>query len=60
MSVKELHYNTGMEDKTFAVTVGEGDEAFTVYYDDYGNAEECALAYRQDGFNVKVEVSLLH
>lgn len=43
------------ETLTYAVTVGEGVEAFTVFYDDYGNAAECALAYRQDGFEVKVE-----
>ena len=49
-----------MESKTYAVIVGEGDEMFTVYYDDYGDAEECALAYRQDGLAATVEVSLLY
>ena len=41
---------------TFAVTVGEGVDAFTIYYDDYGNALECALAYKQDGMKVSVEL----
>ena len=45
-----------MKEETFAVTVGEGDEAFTVFYDDYGNAAECAFAYRQEGFKVQVAV----
>lgn len=45
-----------MKEETFAVTVGEGEEAFTVYYDDYGNAAECALAYRQMDMKVKVEL----
>ena len=58
--IKELQYNFRMESKTYAVIVGEGDEMFSVYYDDYGNAEECALAYRQDGLAATVEVSLLH
>lgn len=39
---------------TYAVTVDSGAEAFTIYYDDYGNASECALAYQQDGFKVKI------
>jgi len=42
--------------ETYAVTINEGDEAFTIYYDDYGNAAECALSYRQDGFKVKVDI----
>lgn len=45
-----------MKEETFAVTVGEGAEAFTVFYDDYGNAAECAFAYRQNGFKVKVDL----
>ena len=45
-----------MKEDTFAVTVGEGEEAFTVYYDDYGNAAEYALAYRQMDMKVKVEL----
>ena len=40
--------------KTYAVIINSGPEAFTIYYDDYGNAAECALAYRQDGFSVEV------
>ena len=45
-----------MQEETYAyaVTVNSGPEAFTVYYDDYGNAAECALIYRQDGFDVEV------
>lgn len=39
---------------TYAVTVNSGPEAFTIFYDDYGNAAECALAYRQNGFKVEV------
>jgi hypothetical protein len=39
----------------YRVEVGEGDERFTIYYDDYGNAAECALAYRQQGFKVSVK-----
>lgn len=41
--------------ETYAVIVGEGDETFTVYYDDLGNACECALAYRQQDMIVRVE-----
>ena len=44
-----------MKKETFIVIVGEGDEKFSVHYDDYGNAAECALAYRQMGFEVKIE-----
>lgn len=40
--------------KTYAVIINSGPEAFTIYYEDYGNAAECALAYRQDGFSVEV------
>ena len=39
----------------FIVIVGEGDEKFSVYYDDYGNAAECALSYREQGLKVEVE-----
>jgi hypothetical protein len=39
---------------TYRVEVGEGREKFSVYYDDYGNAAECALAYREQGFKVVV------
>jgi hypothetical protein len=42
--------------ETFAVIVGEGEEAFTIYYDDYGNACECALSYREMGQSVKVQI----
>ena len=35
---------------TYRVEVGEGGYKFSVYYDDYGNAAECALAYREQGF----------
>ena len=38
----------------YQVEVGQGDEKFSVYYDDYGNAAECALAYREQGFEVTV------
>jgi hypothetical protein len=41
--------------ETFVVIVGEGDERFSVYYDDYGNAAECALSYREMGQKVVVE-----
>jgi len=34
----------------YRVEVGEGGYKFSVYYDDYGNAAECALAYREQGF----------
>lgn len=43
-----------MHNNTYAVTVNSGPDAFTVFYDDYGNALECADAYRQDGFEVEV------
>ena len=39
---------------TYRVEVGEGEEKFSVYYDDYGNAAECAQAYREQGFKVVV------
>jgi hypothetical protein len=39
----------------FIVIVGEGDEKFSVYYDDYGNAAECAQSYREQGLKVEVE-----
>lgn len=39
---------------TYRVQVGEGEEKFSVYYDDYGNAAECALAYREQGFKVVI------
>ena len=45
-----------MDMETFAVTVGEGRDAFTIVYDDYGNACECALAYREQGLSVRVEI----
>jgi hypothetical protein len=35
---------------TYRVKVEQGDGQFSVYYDDYGNAAECALAYREQGF----------
>ena len=38
----------------YRVEVGEGGEKFSVYYDDYGNAAECAQAYREQGFKVVV------
>jgi hypothetical protein len=41
--------------ETFIVIVGEGDEKFSVHYDDGINAAECALAYRQMGFEVKIK-----
>ena len=40
---------------TYRVEVGEGEEKFSVYYDDYGNAAECALSYREMGQKVRVE-----
>ena len=40
----------------FIVTVGEGRDAFTIVYDDYGNAQECALIYREMGLVVKVRI----
>lgn len=40
----------------YIVIIGEGDEKFSVYYDDYGNAAECALAYREMGQPVKIEI----
>ena len=40
---------------TFIVIVGKGKEQHSVYYDDYGNAAECALAYRQMGEDVRIE-----
>jgi len=40
---------------TFIVIVGKGDDQHSVYYDDYGNAAECALAYRQMGEDVRIE-----
>jgi hypothetical protein len=40
---------------TFIIIVGTGKEQHSMYYDDYGNAAECALAYRQMGFEVKIE-----
>lgn len=40
---------------SYSVEVGEGDEKFTVYYDDLGNAAECALAYREQGFEAVVK-----
>ncbi len=52
MEIKEQTYNSSM---TYRVEVGEGEEKFSVYYDDYGNAAECALAYRQQGFKVVVK-----
>lgn len=42
--------------ETYTVTIGKGEEAFTVYYDDYSDACECALAYRQQGMSVRVEL----
>jgi len=46
---------------TFIVIVGKGDEQYSVYYDDYGNAAECALAYRQTGEEVRiVEMKEIH
>jgi hypothetical protein len=39
----------------FIVIVGTGEEQHSVYYDDYGNAAECALAYRQMGEKVRIE-----
>ena len=42
---------------TYRVEVGKGEEKFSVYYNDYGNAVECALAYRQQGFEVVVTES---
>lgn len=51
VEIKEHSYNSVM---TYTVEVGEGEEKFTVYYDDYGNAAECALAYREQGFKVVV------
>lgn len=41
------------------MTVGEGDERFSVYYDDYGNAAECAQSYREMGQRVEVETKEL-
>lgn len=38
----------------YRVEVGEGDYKFSVYYDDYGNAAECAQSYREIGFVVVV------
>lgn len=37
------------------VIVGSGAEQFSVYYDDYGNAAECALSYRKQGCEVRLE-----
>ena len=48
---KEQLYNSVMK---YRVEVGEGREKFSVYYDDYGNAAECAQAYREQGFKVVV------
>lgn len=39
----------------YRVEVGEGIEKFSVYYDDYSNAAECALGYREQGFEVSVK-----
>jgi hypothetical protein len=44
-----------MTQTSFIVIVGQGEEQHSVYYDDYGNAAECALSYRQMGFEVKIE-----
>lgn len=48
---KEQLYNSVMK---YRVEVGEGREKFSVYYDDYGNAAECAQAYREQGFKVVI------
>jgi hypothetical protein len=45
--------------ETFIVTIGEGEEAYGIYYDDYGNAAECAQAYREMGFKVVIKKELL-
>ena len=50
-----------MKHDTFAVTVGEGAEAFTIYYDDCGNAfnsdnaAACALSYTETGMVATVK-----
>jgi hypothetical protein len=43
-----------MED-IYVVIIGEGQEQHSVYYDDYGNAAECAQAYRELGWVVTIK-----
>lgn len=38
----------------YAVIVGEGDEAFSVYYDDEDEARFCSISYMLDGMIARV------
>ena len=42
--------------ETFRVIVGEGKEQREIVYQDYGNAQECALTYREMGLTVEVRI----
>lgn len=41
--------------ETFLVEVETEDKKLSMIYDDYGNAAECALVYREQGFAVQIK-----